>query len=314
MGKGYVSISNDLSASFFNPAGIGNINGIELNNSYASPFYMLEDSYHLYNGIGCRLNKYIQFSISRLQWVTNEEISVLGETVSPKSSISTITLASEPLRGLFIGFNLNYFVWDLGPDHMSKAPYFDFGAIKKFNVYKGEIFSHTISVGSSISNFSNSTVTMDFSNVDETVKLPIISRFGANYHLGYNKQFLIRSLNTLEFLLQSEVQYLLNCEYHTAYKIGGELFFLDLLALRAGYFQEEIYNYGLPENNYSLFSDFTFGFGIQIPFYKLTKIPIRINFDYTSLPQVSYTEGITEAELGKFSNYTIKINWILKQK
>ena len=79
--------------------------------------------------------------------------------------------------------------------------------------------------------------------------------------------------------------------------------------------KEKENDYGDPTDNKDEINNFTYGFGIQIPVYKLTKIPLNINFDYTSLPQVSYSNEPIQImpKLNNFRTYSIKINWMIKK-
>ncbi len=119
------------------------------------------------------------------------------------------------------------------------------------------------------------------------------------------------SLNTLRLLVLADYQLLLNSDYHSGLHTGLELRFLEMLSFRIGYFIESQYDYGLAVENESKISDFTYGLGLQIPLNKLSRIPLNIQFDYTSLAQPSYTKSQTSWD--NFSTFTLRLNWIVKK-
>ncbi|MBL4703119.1 MAG: hypothetical protein JKY54_01270 [Flavobacteriales bacterium] len=313
MGKGSVSLDGDMGTIYYNPAGLSNINGLEINGTYATPFYLADSAYYAYTGVGYRFNKYIQVALSRYHWNWNMAAMITGFERTPSTSNYTLTLASEPFSNLFLGVNANYYVWDVGIGDPATTFYLDFGAIKKFNFLQRKTTQHESNIGASIANLNYAKATFSYLDSEFTEALPVTARFGASYQFTLDKHILLDTLKTLKLLIQSEYQTLLNSDYHSAIKVGGELSILEILAIRVGYYQEQVYDYSYPEVNHDQISDFTYGFGLQIPLDKLTKIPLSIKFDYTSLPQTPYSTSFTEEELGKFSSYTVRLNWQIKK-
>jgi len=319
MGKGYVSIDGDLASTFYNPAGISSINGLELNGSLASPYYLLTKAKYNLISVGYKIKDYLVIGLSRNHFTWGEKINftdINGNTISsytPYNSNYCLTLSSQPIKNLFLGLNTNYFVWQPGVmDKAATSIYFDFGAIKKFQFLQRKTSGQSINIGASITNFNYAKVTLKYlANISKN-NLPVITRYGANYQFTLDKHLLIDTLKTLRLLLQGEYQILLNSQYNSALRAGCELQLLEILSFRAGYYKEKVYDYGIPSANYNEISAFTYGLGIQLPLYKLTKIPLTMNFDYTSLPQVSYTK--TTTDWGNFTTYNFRINWILKNK
>ena len=76
--------------------------------------------------------------------------------------------------------------------------------------------------------------------------------------------------------------------------------------------KEKVDNYGLPSVNSSQISALTYGVGLQIPLNKLTKVPLNIKFDYTSLPQSNYSK--VSYNWDNFTTYNLRLNWMLKTK
>ena len=67
MGKAYASIDGDISTVFFNPAGTATIKGLEVNASFASPYYLLPELKFNYFGLAYHFNKYLTIVLSRNQ-------------------------------------------------------------------------------------------------------------------------------------------------------------------------------------------------------------------------------------------------------
>lgn len=305
MGKGYVSVDGDISSSFYNPAGISSIKGLVINGSYSSPLYLINKGYYTFFGAGYRINKKIQFAFTRFRF-DYVNTPIMGVENHPYSETFSLTLSSEPLRNLYVGLNINEFVLQNGFGKPTLTPDFDFGVIKKILLHQTNKVLHSVNIGASIFNFNYASIKLQPTTQIE--KLPVITRIGANYQFSLSKNILFDSLRTIKFLIQSEYQKLLNSEYNTAIRAGCEIQIFEILALRVGYYNEKVYDYGIPEYNVKTISDLTYGFGLQIPLSKLTKIPININFDYTSLPQVSYSKIMTDWD--NFTSYNLRVNWL----
>lgn len=105
-------------------------------------------------------------------------------------------------------------------------------------------------------------------------------------------------------------QLLLNPKFRSGIHTGAEILIHEILAIRAGYYHEKIDNWDLPERNEDKLSAFTYGFGVQFPLHKITRIPLLIKFDYTSLPQVSHSKIYTDWD--NFRTYTFSLNWVMR--
>lgn len=319
MGKAFVSIDGDLNATFYNPAGLSNISGLEVTGGYASPYGSSDDSYYFQAGAGYRINQYLQFAVSSVQYRIDNVIftDIEGNFLYEKNmSIKnyTLTLASEPLERLYVGLNMNYFLCDLAFDDPLKTMYFDMGLIRKFILSENKASKHSASLAVSVSNLNSAKASGQiFDDIDLDEPLPIIARYGANYQFSLDKNMLLPNLTTLEFIAQAEYQDLWNSGYHSSMRYGGEIRLLEILALRAGYYTEHIDDYGYPEVNKNKIEDFTYGFGVQVPLDKLTNIPLRVNFDFASFPQTTYSHNISDSEWDNFTAYNLKVNWIINR-
>lgn len=305
MGKAYSSIDGDLASVHFNPAGIATLSRFELYASYTPPDAYSTQAYYTFYGIGSRQSKYFQVALSQFHFDFGKT-PVANANKTPFTERNTLTVSSEPINNLLIGVNANYFVWEPGMDKPSKTFYIDFGLIKKFDLSNGNM-TQSINLASSISNLNYSHVKATSYGITSRYNLPVITRYGANYQCIIQKHILVDSLNTLRLLLQTEYQKLLNSKYRSGIKLGAELMFLEMFSIRAGYYREKVFNYNLPEYNKSEINDFTYGIGIQVPLYKLTGIPLNINFDYTSLAQVNYRRDLPDPE--KFNDYSLRVSF-----
>jgi hypothetical protein len=312
MGQSYVSIDGDLTSIYFNPAGISTIKGLELNGSYTPPtFYLANGGFTSFFAAGCRINKYLQVAVSRFRfdWGNTPISNTITE---PYSERNVLTISSQPIKNFYLGLNTNYFVWQSGVTNAATSIFFDFGAIKKFQFLQKASSGHSFSIGTSITNLNYSTITLNWNGRASTSDLPVITRYGANYSFTLDKHLIVDTLKTLVFLMTGDYQKLLNSDYRSAYRFGGELMLFEIFSFRAGYYNEKVYDYGYPSANNNQITSFTYGFGLQLPVYKLTKIPLNINFDYTSLPQPSYSKINTTWT--NFTTYSVRLNWIFKTK
>ncbi len=311
MGKAYASIDGDLASVYFNPAGIASLKGLAIINSYTPPGFYLTEGYYTFNGVAFGIGKKLQVALSKYQFNWGKTL-IINAKKTPYTENNTLTISSEIVKNLLVGLNANYFVWEPGVDKLSKSIYVDFGLIKNIKLSKSENHQQTIKVGASISNFNYGKTTATFSGITTEYKLPVITRYGVNYSLIFNKPYIIDSFKLLTIMAQSEYQMLLNSVYRSAVRVGGEVIVCELLSLRVGYYKEKVYNYGLPDYNKSEIQSITYGLGIQIPLYRLTKMPFNINFDYTSLPQPRYSK--IPRGLGNFKSYTLRVNIFLRKK
>jgi hypothetical protein len=318
MGKAFASIDGDISTVFFNPAGTATIRGLEVNTSFASPYYLLPELKFNYFGLAYHFNKYLTVGLSRNQ--NNYGMMYLSSLENPEliadsgimtNNVYTLNISSQPFKNLFVGANVNYMVYGfINP--IPKTLFFDFGVIKKFHFQQNNNFQQSINIAANICNLNYAKMTFEEKSNSTYVNkysysLPVITRYAANYQFVLKKHFLVDTLNTLEFLAQAECNDLLNSDYLASYHFGVEVKLLEILSLRAGYYHQKVDDFGNPSYNKDFISSFTYGFGIQLPFYKLIKLPVNINFDYTSLPQPTYTKNKSDRE--NFTSYSFRLNW-----
>ena len=304
MGKSYASIDGDLGSIYFNPAGIATIKTIEINTSYTPPGYYLTKGYYTFYGLNYKVHKYLQIALSQFQFNLGKT-QVANANTTPYTERKTFTISSEPIKNLLVGLNTNYFIWQPGIDKTSKAIFFDFGVIKKISIHSKKRSQQMLSFGASISNVNYATTKATFNNITETYRLPVITRYGANYVSEFGKVHFIDSVSLVKILIQSEYQVLLNSIYRSGIKFGAEMMLINILSLRAGWYKEKVSDYGFPNANKDNIAAFTCGAGLYIPLHSFTKLPIDIQFDFTSLPQVSYSKDNTD--LANFNTYGLRL-------
>lgn len=305
MGKSYVTIDGDLGSVYSNPAGISSIRKIELDVSYTPPSTYLTKGYYTRYAVGYRINKYLQFALSQFHFDYGKTI-VSNAITTPYSEKNTFTISSQPIRNLLLGLNTNYFVWQPGTGTKSSSFFFDFGMIKKIPVFSSKLNQQLISLGANISNFNYAHTNATFTGVDNKFNLPVVTTYGVNYNVKFGKCFFIDTVSTFNILLQSEYQILLNSKYRSGFKFGGEVQIVNLLSLRVGWYKEKVFNFNFPDYNNSEIKALTYGVGLQVPLYLLIKVPVNLNFDYTSLPQVMYSK--TLPALPNFKTFNLRIN------
>lgn len=307
MGRSYTSFEGGLGSIYFNPAGIANIKQIEINTSITPPEYYSTKGYYTFYGIGFKMNKYLEIAFSQFQFNFGKTQVVNANTV-PYTKNNTLTVSSEPIKDLLIGLNTNYFVWQPGIDKISNTLSFDLGVIKKFSISSKYPNQKIFSIGASITNANYSTTSATFNNINEKYFLPVITKYNVSYASSFSKTFLFDSVSLVKMIVQSEYQALLNSPYRSAIRFGGEVIFLNLVSTRFGWYKEKVYDFGFPNENKDYIAAFTYGVGVHIPVYSLLKLPIDIQFDFTSLPQVSYSK--INNNWNSFTTFTLNLKYI----
>jgi hypothetical protein len=325
MGRAYASMDGDLSSVYFNPAGISTLHGLELDLSLASPYFYADEAKFYFASAGFKTSKYFTFAATFHQ-LSLGELTLIDETgnpygqATPRMSDYKLSLASEPLDQFYVGLSFN--LLRLTPQSIgnsSDAGYFDLGFLKKFMLAEKDKTKHSIQVGASVINLNSESMEFEGNSSGAfaqtgpfSEKIPVIARFGAQYKMVYSPAR-PDSLQLLACIFNTEVEDLWDSKSNTALKGGLEVKILEVIALRAGYYTQSVYDYGFPEENYDRISDFTYGIGLEIPLQKLThhKIPMEICFDYTSLPHVKYSvEGIPFLPPpGNFKSMSLRMTW-----
>ncbi|MBK8552482.1 MAG: PorV/PorQ family protein [Ignavibacteria bacterium] len=323
MGRSLATITGDPVSYYYNPAGMASLKGLNLNAGFAGPYYLLDDAYYDYFGGSYNIKKYgtVGLSSDYFNWgidvnPVSEFGDPTGESYEPHVTNYRMTLASEVIKDFFVGVNLNL----LSPDQITDSYtvgnekgedkdvfYFDLGVIKSFNIQSGKL-NHKINMGSSLINVNSAK----YSGVDEAQadRLPVIFRLGASYDLLIDDKSISSKLKSYNILANLEYEDLFNSKYYGGVHTGLEFTFLEILSLRGGYYSQKLNDYGYSENYKDNLSEFTYGFGLNVPVMQLSdsKVPLQIKLDFVSLKQPTYITTTDDWE--NFHVYTVIINWI----
>jgi hypothetical protein len=203
-----------------------------------------------------------------------------------------------------MGLNLNLFRANF-PERSENSIWPDVGILKVFHWARSEGIQHRVSVGSSLSNFTNSGITGPSGDED----LPVVFRIGTSYRISWAHRSWHDRLRTLGLLSHLEYQNVLNSDYRDAFKIGGEIRLLEILALRIGYYLENMG--GLePDVSEDWVGETTYGFGLGLPISKLGEgaPPLRVSFDWVK--REDRGETLDAADTVRYSVYTLSVDWI----
>ncbi|MBR2647368.1 MAG: hypothetical protein IKD55_00885 [Sediminibacterium sp.] len=311
MGRSYVSQSGDLGSIYFNPAGTATAVGVEINASYTPPGAYLTKGYYNFFGVGYKINKNIHISLSKFQF-NYGKTQIINAIETPYIENNTLTISIVPLKNFFVGMNANYFIYQSGIGNLSKTFVIDLGLIKKIDFCKNINRENSFSIGTSVNNINFAKVNSRVGNITEIYKLPVIARVGASYSKDYGVSRFLDTSSLFKLTCQSEYQMLLNSVYNSGIKLGLEMTFTNLISLRTGWYTEKVFDFGFPNDNESRISAFTYGLGLNFNLNSLLKIPMKVVFDYTSLPQVSYSRNITNWD--NFRTFQMRIIYLTKQK
>lgn len=342
MGRGLASVTGDAVSYFYNPAGMGSLQGLNLNAGFAGPDYELnnykfDSAYYDYFGASYNIKKYGTIGLSydyfsyglNLKYTrTDENGNIIGTyTYDPDVANYRLTYSLQVIKDFYVGINLNLLHPDLITEEFTVGNetignnedvfYFDLGAIKSFNINSKKL-THNINLGTSLINVNSAEYSI--TDAAQADKLPVIFRLGAAYDLSVDDRSIASKLQSYNFLVNIEYEDLFNSKYYGGFHSGFEFTFLEILSLRAGYYSQNVFNtqYEIDTiggelsvtNNDKTIGEFTYGFGINIPIKQLTngKTPVEIKFDYANLKQPSIIDD--EDIPGNYYVYTIKLNWI----
>jgi hypothetical protein len=304
MGKENITLEGDVPSSFYNPALLGGIRGIELSENYSTPYYSLPKAYFSRLALAYRLNKRFTFAI-RQHYLSYGLPLIPGGALHPYASLTTLGTAINFPWGICAGGNFNYLMIKLDASTPINSMFYDVGLYKKFSFLNSRSSHHFFSLASSISNLSNSKLNIEILNRKIQISMPVILRLGADYRFAIERHLLIDTLTTLSFIAGIEQRIILNTDYPATYT-GCEIVFLELVCLRAGYYIERI----TPFTNLMAFMRVpTYGGGLMLPLHKLSRIPLNVGFDYAVLPHTSFAMNPPDWDL--FHTFSFRLNLVL---
>lgn len=307
LGRGYSTLIGNPFYAQYNPASTLFSKDLIVSFSHLEPNLLFIDNTY-YNNISASYNlgSYGAIAINLLNFSWGDtviSVNEVGKIVNkeiPHTCIYMMNYSYQIMDNFSAGININYFKDDFGVKYLS-AFTLDLGLLKQFYISENFI-KQDLYLGLSLSNLFNTGVEVD----GQEDALPSILRLSAAYQLDFNQN------NVLPFPLSlslfTEYKDIVNGEDYTEYKIGSELSLFNLLILRGGYYNEMRNNFGY-SNNASMLSEFTYGFGIRIPFYEYIKnLPLKIEFDYSKLPTPIYNRDF-EKLYKPYNIYSINISY-----
>ena len=293
MGGADVAVGGAVNSIFLNPAGLGLIGDQEITFSTSAPFYALTRSDYYFLGYGRRINDKLTVGL------TVNQISVGPTTFSteingtrydvqtPGSTNIAATGVYSPIKGLQLGANVNVLILKYF-EGVKKSPaiHVDLGALYKYKLGDNQ----ALQVGFSMANVygANVTITSPMGDAADN-NLPVVMRGAIAYVLHSQICQSGDSKGDFDFTATLGYQNVLNSDYRTTVRIGTEAIFWKALAVRLGYFTQSLDNLNNPDHNRSRINDFTYGFGIILPFDEFTKgaLPFQAHIDYVSQKQPS---------------------------
>lgn len=316
MGRANVAVGGSLASSFFNPAGIGLIQGQEAAFSTSAPFYVLFESDYTYLGTARRFRSNMVGAISLNRFAigpTTFDININGQRypldLSSSNNIS-LSYAIEPVKGLHIGTNVNTYLWKYIEEvPVTSAFHIDLGALYRKTLNESKNAASHLQLGASLTNATFGGISFASPLGDEDqAEFPSVLRVGAAFITEGPVDCQLLGLNNLRFTGTLEYQNVVNSDYRSGIRLGTETVIWEVLAVRLGYFTHSLYNLGNPDNRDQM-RDLTFGFGLIIPFEQLLgeRLPFNLHVDYTALKQPPTTFGGTR--LDNMRTFSFRFVW-----
>lgn len=311
-GMGLTTITLDgVENVFYNPATIGltkeKIN-VHLNYALGSPVY--KGSQYPFLGISYRINDKLIVSASNLNWWDEKNspwTTIIGgfeESVERRSqSVYVLTGNYEIIPGLNFGVSGNYLVDRSVDNNVTNSEFIlSVGAIytKEVDWIKAENISNQNIrfAGSLVNALMKNRIEQRYLEHLNYRDLPIHLSFGAAYkatlaiqpNFTEGKGFFSGAPKTLDLALHLQYRDVLavpkddivntNHEENSAFGVGAEAWFMDLIAFRLGY-----YNETRPTGNTSnggfwatgRKKGITWGFGANLPLNRLTNGSLPFN-------------------------------------
>jgi hypothetical protein len=236
---------------------------------------------------GVNLGKYGSIAFNYMHSVLGVEFEYTDKNnpdilikFKPESNIFMLNYSRNIINGLSAGVNINCFQDKLDNKEFYSWTY-DFGLLKRFS-FEAEKINHGLYLGLSFTNFTNTKISISGTQYDY---LPSILRLAAGYEL--DPQSKIGDYQIFKALLTTQYMDLLNADNYSHFQLGAEITLLEILKVRAGYFTMGLNDHRVI-GDVSRLNEATYGFGIELPFRKISNVPLNIRFDHASLPFPTY--------------------------
>lgn len=307
MGLTSTTTTNNINTSYYNPAGLGTLQGVQGSVTHVTTENSYTDAGFLYTAVGGKINDYIKVQFSRFSYRGNFDFSSSGRQSEQEMVAYTLGIGSEPVKGWYFGGNLKLIEAGLVNERASSLMG-DLGVIKKFELAKKE-GNHTVNLGLSVMNFTASSLNFKAYERIDTLDYPVTGFGGFSYRYSSVNIKVFESLDLIGATIQADYVNQLNLDSRHGYRMGAELALMELIYLRGGYYSLDIPECNPWQPNYYIdnIQSLTYGFGIAVPLETWTKLPLTINVDYANLPQPSYTQF--HQQDGRFTSINTHITW-----
>ncbi|MEO0899923.1 MAG: hypothetical protein AAFY71_26150 [Bacteroidota bacterium] len=289
MAKADVAMNDQVSALWYNPAGIGYLENQEIMLSTSAPFYALLQSDYYFLSYARRIHSKLVAGFSLNQFrvgPSSFDITIDGTRYPldrPVTSDAIFTLATNPIEHLQVGINAHIFNWKIFDDVASTNSFFlDVGALYALPVFSDK---GRLNIGASLVNANRARLAFESpTGIRDSNVLPIILRVGVALKHGTEVSFPLLGTQSLDYSLTTELENYLNADFYTSIRVGGEAILAKYLAVRLGLYRMSLDDRGI-EENFSSLIDFTYGFGIIVPISQLTDgaFPFDMAVDYNAL-------------------------------
>jgi len=218
MGNSYVAVANDVTAGYWNPAGLGYLETIQFSLAWTS---VSLDRRFNYLAIAIPAWPRGMFSVSWFNYhlgdiERRDETSFLVGTFSNSESAFLFSYGVSWKKYFSLGATAKVLVHDLG-EYRATGTGYDFG----FQIKPSQV----ITIGATVQNL-NAAIKWNYSKD----KLPQISRIGVSYRPLWNLNL---SIDYEYFNLPGRDWSFMKGQYHK-WHVGGEYLFKKLVTLRAG--------------------------------------------------------------------------------
>ena len=271
-----------------NPANLVSTKGIAIFYANSSPFYLLNEATYNYAGVSYNNPTIGAFAFNIMSFNYGITFNQTGEndptvigTFKPTREMYTLTYSNQIPDWFSFGINANLFSDNIAGSETFNSTFFELGLSKKVSFECESAIKHDVVFAAQIKNiFNQSHSTIDQAQAD---LFPSIFRIGVSNLFEYTDADVFEKAYLFGFTIGFEYQDLLNSGKRTAYKVGGELSFIDIIFLRSGYYSVT------PTISEDELTDFTYGLGLKLDFEKYISdnFPLTILIDFVSLQQPS---------------------------
>lgn len=296
-GKIYLSNNKDAFGSIYNPAHSSLSDNIRV--SYTNTQRTLANDNIFYNtfGIDLPIKGIGTFSLVR-QYSDYNQFNLAPPLVSKYICAASfdINYSRELSKGLFAGIGINYFRAKELPIYFGypQSAYYllNLGVTYKYSLTTTEFYSHYAIVDASVMNIPISTpkeeklqFLFEGSRITEPkFSLPQMDHISLGYVSKYRGARILKGMDDLQTDIQVEYSDLVNSSSYNSIKLGAEIKILEILSLRAGYYNFRGDNFAIEE--------MTYGIGLSLPLKVISGIPWILDFDYVNLRNPYFFSGM----------------------